>query len=99
MEQTLEKLTVGAQSRIGRSRAQDQLVSDSDNEFSPVKKGQPIERLVSNLPPGSPMQVEAVVKAMFTKKEHWPCAAMFIWGVVSGLLSVGVTLCRQAGVL
>ena len=37
--------------------------------------------------------------AMFSEKQNWYLAAMFVWGVVGGLLSVTVTILNQAGVL
>ena len=37
--------------------------------------------------------------AMFTQRKNWGLAFMFIWGIVSGVLSVTITILTQAGML
>lgn len=44
-------------------------------------------------------QLLSIIKIMFTKPEHWKCAFIFTWGFGSGILSVCVTILKQAGVL
>ena len=46
-----------------------------------------------------PAALQETLIAMFTQRKNWCLAFMFSWGVVSGLLSVTVTILTQAGVL
>jgi amino acid permease len=39
------------------------------------------------------------IAAMFKQRENWGLAMMFVWGVVGGILSVGVTILMQLGVV
>jgi hypothetical protein len=47
----------------------------------------------------TPEGVVEVIKTMYTKSDHWKCAFLFTWGVGSGLLSVGITILKQTGVI
>mmetsp|Transcript_46947 Transcript_46947/g.60325 ORF Transcript_46947/g.60325 Transcript_46947/m.60325 type:complete len:625 (-) Transcript_46947:251-2125(-) len=47
----------------------------------------------------TPTGLWEVTKAMYYKPEHWKCAFIFTWGVCSGLLSVGITMLKQAGLI
>lgn len=47
----------------------------------------------------SPETLVDIIKVMYSNPVHWKCAFIFTWGVGSGLLSVGITILKQAGVL
>ena len=40
-----------------------------------------------------------VVRIMYGNSAHWKCAFIFTWGIASGVLSVGITILKQAGVI
>jgi solute carrier family 38 (sodium-coupled neutral amino acid transporter), member 11 len=46
-----------------------------------------------------PATYKETFTAMFTQRKNWGLAFMFIWGIVSGVLSVTITILTQAGML
>jgi amino acid permease len=46
-----------------------------------------------------PATFKETLVAMFTSRKNWFLAFMFSWGIVSGILSVTITILSQAGVL
>ena len=46
-----------------------------------------------------PAELRETLAAMFQQRENLGLAMLFVWGVVGGILSVGVTILMQAGIL
>ena len=44
-----------------------------------------------------PQPMGAVLRAMFTTRRHLGPCLLFVWGVVTGALGVGVTIRKQLG--
>jgi sodium-coupled neutral amino acid transporter 11 len=46
-----------------------------------------------------PASFKETIIAMFMQQKNWPLAFMFVWGILSGSLSVTVTVLKQAGLI
>ena len=46
-----------------------------------------------------PASFGETMAAMFKLRENWGLAILFLWGIVGGILSVGVTVLMQLGIV